>query len=282
LQNAARIIRALLEIALSRNWANNAILLIDLSKAIEHRMWPYEHPLAQITTLHRDTLFNLRQYADNTEIAQLREMEPQVLGDLVHMNEKHGLAIREAALQFPTISVEYALRPLSHDLLQISVCVKPQFTWSAKVSSSGEPFYVWIQDEEGINILQWRSILIRQTTTKVDIDFLIPLTDTPPPSYTILSASDRWLGSDDSRLVPLDMLVMPRSTIDITPLLDIPYLHISALDDPHLEGMYKPFIQTMNGIQSQAFWSAYHTQANMLVSAPVSSGKSFLGEVAIW
>jgi antiviral helicase SLH1 len=281
-QNAARIIRALLEIALSRNWSNCAILLIDLSKAIEHRMWPYEHPLAQITTLHRDTLHNLRQWADDTEIAQLREMDPQVLGELVHMNEKHGLAIRDAALMFPTVDVEYALRPLSHDLLQISVCVRPQFQWNAKVSTSGEPFYVWIQDEEGINILQWRSILLRQTTTKVDIDFLIPLTDIPPASYTIISASDRWLGSDHTRMVPLDDLVMPSPTTDVTPMLDIPYLHISALDDPQLETMYRPFIQTMNGIQSQAFWSVYHTQSNVLVSAPVASGKSFMGEVALW
>jgi antiviral helicase SLH1 len=245
-------------------------------------MWPYEHPLAQMTTLQRETLHNLRQYADETEITELREMDAQAIGDLIHMNERHGQAIRDAALMFPTVGVEYALRPLSHDLLQISVCVKPLFQWNAKVSSSGEPFYVWIQDEDGIHILQWRSVLIRQTTTKVDIDFLIPLTDKPPNSYTITTASDRWLGSDDSRMVALEGLVMPSSTMDTTPLLDIPYLHISALDDPSLEGMYRPFIQTMNGIQSQAFWTLYHTQANVLVSAPVSSGKSFLGEVAIW
>ena len=282
MQNAARIIRALLEIALSRDWANNAILLIDLSKAIERRMWPYEHPLAQITTLHRDTLYNLRRWADDTEVSELRTMDARALGELVHMNERHGSALRDAALMFPTVEASFALRPLSHDLLRVSVHLKPSFEWNSKISGGGEPFYIWIQDEEGINILQWRSVLVRPSTRSIDVDFVIPIGDTIPPSITITSVSDRWLGSDDSRIIPLDHLVMPSAPNDHTQLLDIPYLHISCFNDSALEQSYRGHVDTLNSIQSQVFWSAYHTQYNMLVSAPTASGKSFLGEVAIW
>jgi len=281
-QNAARIIRALLEIALSRHWANNALLLIDLSKAIEQRMWPYEHPLAQISTLQKETLYNLRQWADDTEIAELRLQDPQYIGELIHLNEKHGQAIRDAAQMFPTVSLDYRLRPLSHDTLQINVHVEPQFVWNAKISGGGEPFYVWLQDEEGINILQWRSLLLRPNSTKFDIDFTIVIGEVPPASITIVSASDRWLGSDDTRVIPLDSLVMPQSFDEPTSLLDIPFLHISCFDDRAIEQSYRVYLSTLNNLQSHAFWSAYHTQNNLLLSAPVASGKSFIGEAAIW
>ena len=227
-------------------------------------------------------MHSLRQWADDTEIIELRVMEAKALGDLIHMNEKHGAAVREAALMFPTVAISFELRPLSHDLLQISVHVEPSFHWNAKISASGEPFYVWIQDEAGLNILQWRSILVRPTTSSLAIDFVIPIGDTVPPSYTVISASDRWLGSDIQMLISLDALVMPQAPVDQTPLLNIPYLSVACFDDAQLEKSYRAYITTLNGIQSQAFWTFYHTQSNALVSAPVASGKSLLGEAAIW
>lgn len=246
-------------------------------------MWPYEHPLAQINTLQKDTLYNLRQWADNTEVSELRTMEPKDIGDLVHLNEKHGQALRDAARMFPTVDVRFFLRPLSHDLLQISVTLTPQFQWNAKLSGTGEPFYVWIQDEEeGLTILQWRSILLRPTTTSPDIDFTITVSDTIPPSLTLLTASDRWLGSDDRRVISLEDLVMPSPPPEQTQLLDIGFRNISCFGDTSIESKYRAYINTLNSIQSQAFWACYHTQMNVLISAPVASGKSVLAEAAIW
>lgn len=246
-------------------------------------MWPYEHPLAQITTIHRDTLYNLRQWADETEIVDLRSMPAKEIGDLIHMNEKHGLALRDAANAFPTVSMDFSLRPLTHDLLQISVHVEPEFNWNVKISGTTEPFYVWVQDEDGLNILQWRSVLLRPSTSGVDLEFVIPLDgDSIPNSLTLLSVSDRWLGSDNTKMIMLDQLTMPNQSSTHTQLLDIPYLNITALDDPSLQQTYGSFIKTMNSIQSQAFWSAYYMQNNLLLSAPVASGKSLIGEAAIW
>lgn len=281
-QNAGRIIRALLEIALSRNWANCALLLIDLSKAIERRMWPYEHPLGQLSSLQRETLYNLRRWADDTDINDLREMDPKDIGELVHMNVRHGTALHDAAMTFPTVGVSYALRPVAHDLLQITVSVQPQFKWSVKLSGNAEPFYVWVQDEEGLHILQWRSILLRQTTTTTEIEFVIPWTPETHNSLSIVTASDRWLGSDSQTAVSLVNLVMPPRFEDTTQMLDLPFLPINALDDADLIARYRAHIPMLNSIQSQAFWSIYHTNNNVLVSAPVACGKSVLGELAIW
>ncbi|CAK9780073.1 Sec63-domain-containing protein [Cutaneotrichosporon oleaginosum] len=279
-QNAGRIIRALLEIALSRNWANCAYLLIDLSKAIERRMWPYDHPLKQMS-LQRDTLVNVHRWADETEISELREMDAKSLGELVHLNELHGKALLAAAMEFPTVGARYALRPLANDLLEIAVTVEPTFRWSQKVSGSTEPFYVWVQDADGMNILQWRSVLLRQSTKSVVLEFVIPWTVDIHTSLSIVTASDKWIGSDSQTHVDLNNLVMPRPFDDHTPLLDLPFLTLSALDDAELADAYRP-VSMLNALQSQAFWSVYHTHHNVLVSAPVASGKSLLGELALW
>jgi len=245
-------------------------------------MWPYEHPLAQIKTLQRETLFNLRQWADDTEIVELRLQDPQSIAEMIHLNEKHGLAVRDAAQSFPTVSLDYRLRPLSHDTLQISIRVESQFVWNPKISGTAEPFYIWLQDEEGVNMLQWRSLLLRPNSTTFDIDFTVMIGETPPTSITIVSASDRWLGSDDTRVISLDSLVMPQPFAGATEVLDIPFLKISCFDDIDIEKSYRPYLSTLNNIQSQAFWNTYHSHNNILLSAPIASGKSFIGETAIW
>ncbi|KAL7424447.1 putative steryl acetyl hydrolase mug81 [Cryptotrichosporon argae] len=286
-QNAGRIIRALLEIALYRNWAQCSWYLIDLSKSIERRIWPFEHPLAQFSTLQRETKYNLRRYAEDTEVADLVAMDAGELGKLLHMNEQHGAALKSLAATFPHLSIEHKLQPLSHDLLQIVVRATPQFTWSTKLSGSAEPFYIWVQSEDGMTTLQWRSVLLRPTTKAVEVEFAIPWKSAdsgrePPASIGIVSVSDRWLGAQSQDAVPLMNLVMPARFEEATPLLDLPFLNIAALQDRELEDGYRKGVRVLNGIQTQAFWSVYHTQNNVLVSAPVASGKSLLGEMAIW
>ncbi|WVR09583.1 hypothetical protein IAU60_006653 [Kwoniella sp. DSM 27419] len=282
-QNAARIIRALLEIALSRHWANCAYLLVELSKCIEQRQWVYDHGLAQLNILQRDTLHKLNQYTtDEMTISDFRTMSAIELGDFIHMNEKHGQAVRDAAMMFPTIGMSYNLRPISHDLLQINIKVEPGFKWSTKVSGFSEPFYVWAQDEEGLNMYQWRSVRIVSTTSKIELDFILPFDENLPTSISIVSISDRWLWSHEQIDISLADLIMPDPPAPHTDLLDIPFLRLSCFNDPALEGAYSSTMQTLNGIQTQAFWTLYNTNVNALVSAPIASGKSFLGEAAIW
>ena len=245
-------------------------------------MWPYDHPLNQVPTLQKDTLYNLRRHADEVEIPTLRDMEPKEIGVLINMNDSHGLAVKNAAQSLPMIDVSHALRPLSNDVLEVRIKITPMFKWNAKVSTSAEPFYIWIQEETGIDILQWRSVLLRQTTTSIELDFVLSFEEELPQFLKIVSASDRWLGSGEEKLVPLEGVRMPEHAPPHTHVLDIPFLNIRCLDDPPLEQMYRGYVNTLNGIQTQAFWTLYHTNMNVLVSAPVASGKTFLGEMAIW
>ncbi|KIR71630.1 RNA helicase [Cryptococcus deuterogattii CA1014] len=282
-QNAGRIIRALLEIALSRNWANCSYLLVELSKCIERRQWVYDHGLAQLKVLQRETIHKLTQYTpDSMTISDFRDMTAQENGKFIHMNEKHGQAVLDAAMMFPTVNLTHTLRPITHDLLQITVKVTPQFKWHSKISGSSEPFYVWVQDEEGLNIYQWRNVRVTPSTTAIIIDFFLPFDDVPPDSISIISISDKWLWSYEQLVIQLSNLIMPPPPKESTQILSIPFLRRSCFNDPQLEQRYAQTLDTLNTVQSHAFWMLHNTSMNAVISAPVGSGKTLLAEGAVW
>ncbi|KAL7282501.1 hypothetical protein ACG7TL_003972 [Trametes sanguinea] len=281
-QNGGRIVRALLEIAISRKWANVSAVLMGMSKAIEKRLWPFEHPLKQFE-LKADALYNLERWADDYTVAELAQMSAEELGKLLHLNEKHGSAVRDAAKQFPTVRITYNLRPLGADVLKIAVKVERAFNWSNKVHGSAEPFWLWVEDHDGTNILQLSHLIFRQTTDTLDVDFVISISGgTRPPFVTIRFVSDRWQGAEEEVEVPLEDLVMPSLSESHTPRLDIPFLPLSVVQNPPLQDILSRRLAGFNAIQSQAFWSVTRTRLHTLLCAPTACGKSILGQIAVW
>ena len=281
-QNGARIIRALLEIAISRKWANASTVLMSMSKAIEKRMWPFNQPLLQFH-LKRDALHGLETWADDWSPADLAALDAKEIGELIHLNEQHGAAVQTAARQLPAVEIAYKLRPLGADVLKISVSVMRAFTWNAKVHGSVEPFWLWVEDAEGMYILQLSHLLFRHTTESLDVDFVISIPNgTPPPSITVRFVSDRWMGAEDDLVIPLESLTMPQSPSSHTPRLDLPFLSLSALQNPTMERVFSRKLHGFNAIQSQAFWGLVKTRMHALLCAPTGCGKSALGLATVW
>ncbi|KAI0775993.1 Sec63-domain-containing protein [Trametes elegans] len=281
-QNGGRIIRALLEIAISRKWANVSAVLMGMSKAIEKRLWPFDNPLKQFE-LKADVIYNLERWADDYAVAELAEMSADELGKLLHLNERHGSAVRDAAKQFPTARITYSLRPLGADVLKIAVRVERAFNWSSKVHGSAEPFWLWVEDHDGTNILQLAHSIFRQTTEALDVEFVISIPgQKPPPSVTIRFVSDRWQGAEEEVVASLEELTMPSSYDSHTPRLDIPFLPLSVIQNPPLQNVLSPWLHGFNAIQSQVYWSVVKTRLHTLLCAPTACGKSVLGQIAIW
>ncbi|KDQ64892.1 hypothetical protein JAAARDRAFT_241277 [Jaapia argillacea MUCL 33604] len=281
-QNGGRIVRALLEIAISRKWAGVSTVLMGISKAIEKRMWPYDHPLHQFP-LKADVFYNLERWADDYPVSDLASMTAAQLGGLIHLNEHHGSALRDAAKQFPAANITYDLRPLGYDVLKISVHAGRAFNWSSKVHGSAEPFWLWIEDSDGVTILQLAHLVFRQSTETLDVDFVISIPNgQAPPSVTIRFVSDRWIGAEDAVSVPLDSLTMPTHALSHTPRLDLPFLSLSALQYPVLEDLFANRIHGFNAIQTQVFWSLIYTRWHALVCAPTGCGKSVVAEILAW
>jgi antiviral helicase SLH1 len=280
-QNAGRIVRALLEITISKKWASTTAVLMKMSKAIEKRLWPSDHPLKQFH-LKQDVLYGLEKFASDYSVSDLLQMSREELGDLVHLNLIHGQAILDAAKEFPAAQVSYSLRPLGPDVLRIDTHVRGSFSWSSK-HDSVEPFWLWVEDHEERVILQVTYLLLRHSTDVLDVEFLISIPEGEiPPFVTIRYVFERWMGAEGKVDVPFDELVMPARSNSHTPRLTIPFLSLSVLQNNILGELFAAKLRILNAIQTQAFWSTVNTANNALVCAPSGSGKSTLGYILVW
>lgn len=255
---------------------------MGISKAIEKQLWPFDQPLKQFD-LKREVFYNMERFADEYTVRELAALSAAELGKLVHLNDRHGQAIRDAAKKFPTVEITYTLRPLGPDVLKIAVRVARAFTWDTKMHGSAEPFWLWIEDYDGVTIHQLSHMILRQTTDALDVDFVISISNEKrPPSATIRFVSDRWMGAEDEVLVPLENLVMPSLVDCHSPRLDIPFLDLDVLQHPILQETLGHRFVTLNAIQSQVYWTLASTRSHALVCAPTACGKSVVGQLAIW
>lgn len=279
-QNAGRIARALLEIAISRNWAAVASVLIRLCVSIERRLWALDHPMVQFLhkrMLKEGTVHMIERWANNWEIEDLASMSAAELGALIHLNEKHGEAVLACATQFPSLDLDYRLRPLGSDVLKVAVHVTRKFSWNDKVHGHTEWFFLWIEDEAGLEILQITRIPIRRTSLRASVEFVISIPrGVAPPSFTIRYLSEAWLGAEDEVYIPLDLLVMPPATSSHTPRLDLPFLSPSAVRDQKLRSITASQIGEFGSLQTQVFWTLSESSHHSLVCAPSGSGMSFM------
>ncbi|KAE9410344.1 Sec63-domain-containing protein [Gymnopus androsaceus JB14] len=281
-QNGGRIVRALLEIAISRKWANVSAVLMGMSKAIEKRLWPFDQPLRQFD-LKPDIIYNLERWADDYTPAELAAMSAEELGELIHLNAIQGKALLNAAKQFPTVQIQTDLRPLGSDILKVVVHVTKDFTWNSKLHGSSEPVWIWIENHQGIDILQMSHLIIRPSTETLHFDFVIPIVyGQTPPAITIRCVSDRWMGAENEIQVSLEKLVMPRPSQSMTPLLDLPLLPPSSLRRPEVEAMFSRRLHNFNPLQTQVLWSLTNTKSHSLLCAPAGSGKSIMANIVIW
>lgn len=280
-QNGGRIMRALLEIAISRKWANATTTLMGMSKAVEKRMWPYEEPLRQFN-LKAEILHGLDESRTEYHPAELAILTAAELGNLIRLNEYQGRALLTAAKQFPYLELAYSLRPLGPDILKIIVTATRTFDWSPKVHGTTEPFWLWIEDHEGKTILQLAQVFLRESTVALDVEFVISISaDTLPPSITIRLVSDKWLGADNELPVQLDNISMPAACHSHVRRLDVGFLPLSSIRVSALHNRLS-HVREFNAIQTQVFWSLVNTKLNILVAAPSSCGKSFLAHIVVW
>jgi antiviral helicase SLH1 len=278
-QNGGRILRAVLEIAISQRWASVATVLMGLSKAIEKRMWPFENPMKQFG-LSQDLFYNLTRLADDYTPSELAQQTAVELGVLLKMNERHGSALLRAAKRFPSLQVQYKLRPIASDMLRIDLNLIRSFDWDKGIHGAGEPFWLWLEDREGVDILQMEHVYWHPDDDELRVSFHIPLRDPAiSQSLRIRLVSDRWLGAENEVEVPLGHIVMPSEMLQHTTLLDVPLLPVDSVTANEVS-QRSPFRQ-FNAMQTQSFWPILHMEANALLSAPAGCGKSMLGYLAM-
>ncbi|XP_036173871.1 activating signal cointegrator 1 complex subunit 3 isoform X3 [Myotis myotis] len=281
-QNAARIVRALFEIALRKRWPAMTYKLLNLSKVIDKRLWGWASPLRQFSVLPPHILTRLEE--KNLTVDKLKDMRKDEIGHMLH-HVNIGLKVKQCVHQIPSVTMEASIQPITRTVLRVTLSVCADFTWNDQVHGTvGEPWWIWVEDPTNDHIYhsEYFLVLKKQVISKEAqlLVFTIPIFEPLPSQYYIRAVSDRWLGAEAVCIINFQHLILPERHPPHTELLDLQPLPVTALGCEAYEALYN--FSHFNPVQTQIFHTLYHTDCNVLLGAPTGSGKTVAAELAIF
>ncbi|XP_041708650.2 activating signal cointegrator 1 complex subunit 3 [Coregonus clupeaformis] len=281
-QNAARIVRALFEIALRKRWPAMTYRLLNLCKVIDKRLWGFAHPLRQFSILPHNVLARLEE--KKLTVDKLKDMQKDEIGHMLH-HVNIGLKVKQCVHQIPSILMEATIQPITRTVLRVRLQITPDFKWHDQCHGSvGEPWWLWVEDPINDHIYHSEYFLLQKKQVvsgePQQVVFTIPIFEPMPSQYYIRAVSDRWLGSEAVCIINFQHLILPERHPPHTELLDLQPLPITALGNTEYENLYK--FTHFNPIQTQIFHTLYHTDTNVLLGAPTGSGKTIAAELAMF
>ncbi|CAI2176157.1 20276_t:CDS:10 [Funneliformis geosporum] len=280
-QNTSRIVRALFEIALNRNWAQVSSTLLELCKCIDKRMWTFENPLAQFK-VPREIIMKLQNNPHTPSLEDMRDMSAAELGLLVKQNSM-GAYISKCLDMFPMLKLEAQVAPITRNILRVTLSITPDFVWNDRIHGIVEPWWIFVEDSENVELYHSEYFILnrKQLEETQKIGFAIPIQELPPQLY-IRVISDRWIGAEAFLPVSLNHLVLPENYHQHTELLSSPPLPVTALKNKSLEEICSKRFSHFNPVQTQVFDTLYNSSTNVLIGAPTGSGKTVTAELAMW
>ncbi|KAK9491575.1 Sec63 Brl domain-containing protein [Lipomyces doorenjongii] len=279
-QNAARICRALFLIAMNRHWGHLALVLLSMCKAIDKRLWPFEHDLAQFG-LPKQAIEKLEK--KQVPLERLCDMQPAEIGELVH-NRGLGNVIAKHLRNFPLLHIEFEVSPILRNILRVHLNIIPVFVWNDHLHGSAESFWIWVEDSVDSEILHSAKLILskKHMSDTHEMDFFIPLKDPMPPQIFVRAVSNTWAGAGTVTTISFQHLIRPELENIQTKLLNLRPLPVTALHDPVIEAIYQQKFNYFNPMQTMIFHCLYHTSSNVLLGSPTGSGKTVAAELAMW
>jgi len=280
-QSAGRIMRAIFEICLRRGWAALALRALNWCKMIDKRMWGSQTPLRHFKGLAEDIL----RKVEKKDFAWERyyDLTSAEIGELIRF-PKMGKTIHKLVHQFPKLDLSAYVQPITRSCLMVELTITPDFQWDSKVHGSAEPFWVFVEDVNGEQILHQEMFVLKERGAEEEhtLNFTVPITEPLPPQYFIRVVSDRWINAQTLLPVSFRHLILPEKYPPHTELLDLQPLPLTALRFPNAEQLYAAQgLKVFNPIQTQTFSTLYSTNDNCLICAPAASGKIICAEFAV-
>lgn len=279
-QNAARICRALFFMGLNRRWGIFTRHMLEICKAVDKQMWPFQHPMNQFQL--QPQIIKLIE-AKKPTMEHLRELGSGELGDLVH-NKSMGPKLHKLIGRFPYLLLDVECFPITTNVMRVHVTIEPDFVWNFEYHGNAQFFWILVEDSSNSNILHFEKFILNKKSfgSPHEMDFMIPLSDPPPPQILVRAVSDVWIGAENSTAVSFKHLIKPHNDTVKTQLLKLHPLPITALHSDIIENIYKPKFSYFNPMQTMTFHTLYNSNSSVFVGSPTGSGKTVVAELAIW
>uniref|UniRef100_A0A673MSU9 U5 small nuclear ribonucleoprotein 200 kDa helicase n=1 Tax=Sinocyclocheilus rhinocerous TaxID=307959 RepID=A0A673MSU9_9TELE len=169
-QNAARIVRALFEIALRKRWPAMTYRLLNLCKVIDKRLWGWAHPLRQFSALPPSVLSRMEER--NLTVDKLKDMGKDEIGHMLH-HVNIGLKVKQCVHQIPAILMESSIQPITRTVLRVRLSITPDFRWNDQVHGSvGEPWWLWVEDPINDHIYHSEYFLLHKKQVNIHAHLL--------------------------------------------------------------------------------------------------------------
>jgi pre-mRNA-splicing helicase BRR2 len=278
-QSAARIMRALFEIALRRNWSGLTKLTLSFANMVSHRIWYSQSPLRQFKNVPEVVARKLERKSD-IEWPRYFDLTQSDLGELVGV-PKMGRTLHKLVHQFPKLDLSIQVQPITRSMLRVELTIIPDFEFDISVHDYVQLFHVLVEDVNSTNLLHHEVFSLNKSTSEEEhtLLFTVPVLDPLPPLYFVRVISDRWLHAESTVPISFSQMILPPKFSPPTELLDLQPLPPTALGEQTLAKLYE--FKEFNPVQTQTFHELFKTDRNTLICAPSGSGKLVCAEFAI-
>lgn len=278
-QSAGRLLRAIHEIVLLKNWSSLTKNTLNLCIMVERRMWLTNSPFRQFSTPVSQEIIRATESSHLPWVSYFH-LSPSELAEAINFRG-HSQEAYNLLKKFPRVSLSYYAQPITSTLLRVQLDVFPEWEWDVANNGNTERFLLLVEDCEGEKILYSEQIAITRAHARRDhfVEFTVPLEDTIPPNYYITVISEKWLHSESRVPLVLYDKKLPKKFPAFTELLDLQRIPVSDLKREEFINMFD--FSYFNKAQTQVFHTLYNTNESVFVGVTKGSGKTVCAELAI-
>lgn len=307
-QSATRLLRALFEISLRRGLPGFSVAALELARASESRIWPYQHPLWQFTYLSRkergflispETIAAIETSERDHDLATLRSLSREELSDVIRA-PKIAQTVEKVLNFIPTLEIASAkVAPLSRTLLSFQVSLVATFTWNDLFHGNLESWWLWVEDKMEDRIYHSQKILLTKWQVRqlnldrrqnvgenqkqtLDLRFTTAVFDPPSSEYWVRIESDRWhTGGGSSAILSVASMQLPEEISFKSDLTSVSPTRIASVLNATEAAWFENQFSHFNSAQTAVLHVTRFSNENVFISAPPGSGKFVMAELAM-
>ena len=235
-QSAERLMRCILELALSSGLASTSMTALSYAKMVGRRMWDVQLPLRQFPNLPQLAIVRLERR--NFEWERFFDLSRERLGELASVQTDRtnpkladkksardlGHILYVAIHKFPRITIKCEdFHMMTPTIMSVVIDVQAEFDYDEEIHLQAEPFWIFLIDGDGHRIIYKELFLIKSERDKhATIKFATTAVDehSEQDFYFVKVVSDRWINCEAEIALPIVKIkhAIDEKTQEVVPL----------------------------------------------------------------